>query len=64
MYSLSVFLFFSAPDYGPYGGFECPCYKYPNRTDRNFIFMVTMASRDHKPMHWTLRGVGLLCSKD
>ena len=51
-------------DYGPYGGFECPCHKYPNRTDRNFIFLVTMASRDHKPIHWTLRGVGLLCSKD
>jgi dynein heavy chain len=59
-----MLIFFLSPDYGPYGGFECPCYKYPNRTDRNFIFWVTMASRDHKPMHWTLRGVGLLCSKD
>jgi dynein heavy chain len=49
-------------DYGPYGGYECPCYKYPARTDRYLIFMVTMSSREHKPNHWTLRGVALLCS--
>ncbi|OQS05067.1 dynein heavy chain, outer arm [Thraustotheca clavata] len=51
-------------DYGPYGGFECPVYKYPSRTDRNVIFLVTLASRDHRPLHWVLRGVALLCTTE
>lgn len=51
-------------DYGPYGGYECPCYKYPSRTDKNLIFTVTMPSRDHRPSHWTLRGTALLCSTE
>lgn len=51
-----------AGDVGPYGGFECPVYKYPVRTDRYLIFSVLLPSRDHKPQHWTLRGVALLCS--
>merc|ERR1719198_2439359 len=51
-------------DYGPYGGYECPCYKYPARTGRHFIFMVTLPTKEQKPGHWILRGVGLLCSKD
>merc|ERR1712146_336773 len=29
-------------DYGPYGGYECPCYKYPNRGDRYLVFYVTL----------------------
>lgn len=49
-------------EYGPYGPYECPVYKYPARTDRYIIFTVALASRDHRPMHWTLRGVALLCS--
>jgi dynein heavy chain len=51
-------------DYGPYGGYECPVYKYPARTDRYLIFSVTLASREKKPSHWTLRGVALLCTTD
>jgi len=49
-------------DYGPYGGYVCPVYKYPARTDRYLIFTVTLPSRDHKPTHWILRGVALLCA--
>ena len=49
---------------GPYGGYECPVYKYPSRTDRYIIFHVAMAARDHRPVHWTLRGAALLCSTD
>jgi len=49
-------------DYGPYGGYECPVYKYPARTDRYLIFSVLLPSRDHRPLHWTLRGVALLCA--
>jgi dynein heavy chain len=52
----------SSGDYGPFGGFECPVYKYPQRTDRYLIFTVTLPTQDHKPLHWTLRGVALLCS--
>ena len=49
-------------DYGPFGGYECPVYKYPLRTDRYLIFSVTLPTSDHKPLHWTLRGVALLCA--
>ncbi|RHY51106.1 hypothetical protein DYB38_003376 [Aphanomyces astaci] len=51
-------------DYGPYGGFDCPVYKYPVRTDRYLLFSVTMPSREHRPVHWTLRGVALLCATE
>ena len=49
-------------DYGPYGGYDCPVYKYPVRTDRYLIFSVMLPSKDNRPLHWTLRGVALLCS--
>ena len=49
-------------DYGPFGGFDCPVYKYPHRTDRYIIFTVTLPTLELKPIHWTLRGVALLCS--
>ena len=51
-------------DNGPNGGFECAVYKYARRTDRFYIFSVTLATRDKKPSHWTLRGLALLCSTD
>jgi dynein heavy chain len=65
--------------YGPNGPYECPLYKYPCRTDRYFISMVSLASRalsagasgpgSHareaaKSDHWILRGVALTCSTD
>ena len=52
----------SSGDYGPHGGYDCPVYKYPLRTDRYLIFSVTLPTHDHKPLHWTLRGVALLCA--
>ncbi|GLD99919.1 hypothetical protein PINS_up008647 [Pythium insidiosum] len=51
-------------DYGPYGGYEAPCYRYALRSDRYYIFSVTLSTRDHRPLHWTLRGVALLCVAD
>jgi dynein heavy chain len=48
--------------YGPFGAFDCPVYKYPARTDRYLIFSVLLPTHNHKPLHWTLRGVALLCS--
>lgn len=48
--------------YGPSGPYECPVYKYPARTDRYLIFTIPLASAAQKPLHWTLRGVALLCS--
>lgn len=48
-------------DYGPYGGFDCPVYKYSLRTDKYIVFSVTLATRSMPPSHWTLRGVALLC---
>jgi dynein heavy chain, axonemal len=49
-------------DYGAHGGYECPVYKYPLRTDKYLIFSVTLPSLNHRPLHWTLRGVSLLCA--
>lgn len=50
--------------YGPYGPYECPCYKYAARGDRYLIFMAHLNTKDKRPSHWTLRGVALLCSTD
>eukprot|EP01033_Poteriospumella_lacustris_P002475 gene2475-1807_t len=51
--------------YAPAGPYECPCYKYRSRTDRYFIFSVTLRCTVEKnPAFWTLRGVGLLCNTD
>ena len=55
---------------GPHGPFESPCYKYPSRTGRYFIFMVDLPTKataegDAKlPQHWILRGVATLCSSE
>jgi dynein heavy chain len=51
-----------AASYGPFGPYECPVYKYPARTDRYLIFQVLLPTMNQKPLHWTLRGVALLCS--
>jgi len=55
--------------YGPHGPYESPCYKYPARTGRFFIFMLDIPSKEtsepaKKPIHWVLRGVAVLCSTD
>jgi len=47
--------------YGSHGPYECPVYKYRPRTDRFFIFFVTLKCTPEKnAKHWTLRGVALL----
>jgi len=49
----------------PAGPYECPCYKYPKRTDRYFIFFVDLkCTHEKNPVHWGLRGVALLCNTD
>ena len=53
-----------ANDFGPYGAFECPCYKYVKRTDRYIIFHVSLASREQRPVHWSLRGTALVCATE
>jgi len=51
--------------YGAQGPYDCPCYKYRSRTDRYYIFMVTLKCNvDKNPAFWTLRAVGLLCNTD
>ena len=51
--------------YGAKGPYDCPCYKYRSRTDRAFVFMVTLkCSQEKDPNFWTLRAVGLLCNTD
>jgi len=52
----------SSGNYGPFGAYECPVYKYPVRTDRYYIFSVMLATHELKPLHWILRGVSLLCA--
>jgi dynein heavy chain len=51
-------------NYGPFGAYECPVYKYPARSDRYYIFNIMFATQHHKPLHWILRGVALLCTCD
>jgi dynein heavy chain len=51
--------------YGAQGPYDCPCYKYRTRTDRFYIFMVTLKCTNEKnPAFWTLRSVALLCNTD
>ena len=47
---------------GPYGGYSCPVYKYPNR--RDMIFDALIPSKQHKPSHWIMRGTAMLMSTD
>jgi dynein heavy chain len=51
-------------NYGPFGAYECPVYKYPARSDRYYVFSIMLATQNHKPIHWILRGVALLCTCD
>jgi len=53
---------FASGTFGSHGPYECPVYKYPARTDRYLIFTVLLPTHHHKPSHWTLRGVALLCA--
>jgi dynein heavy chain len=43
--------------------YRCPVYKYPNRTDLNWIFDVDLPCEEGD-MHWRLRGVCLLCTTE
>jgi len=43
--------------------YKCPVYKYPNRTDNNWIFDVELPCREGDDF-WRLRGVCLLCSTE
>ena len=47
--------------------YECPLYKYPNRTDRYLVTHVDLGcggGASTNRSSWTRRGVALLCSKD
>ncbi len=50
--------------FGPNGAYKCPCYKYPARTDRYYIFMADLPAGKQSKSYWTLRGTALLCSTD
>jgi dynein heavy chain len=54
----------SSGEYGPYGAYSCPLYKYPRRTDLHLICVVDLPTREARPQHWELRGAALLCSMD
>jgi dynein heavy chain len=49
-------------DYEDFGTYKCPCYKYPQRTDRYYIFDVKLRSESSQSNIWRLRGVALLCT--
>ena len=49
--------------FGPVGPYECPVYKYANRTDRYFIFSANLkCTAERYPNKWALRGVAMLCN--
>jgi dynein heavy chain, axonemal len=51
--------------FGSHGPYECPCYKYRSRTDRFYIFSVTLkCTAEKNGAFWTLRGGALLCNTD
>eukprot|EP00747_Dinoflagellata_sp_TGD_P126885 gnl/TRDRNA2_/TRDRNA2_174324_c3_seq4.p1 gnl/TRDRNA2_/TRDRNA2_174324_c3~~gnl/TRDRNA2_/TRDRNA2_174324_c3_seq4.p1 ORF type:complete len:413 (-),score=90.21 gnl/TRDRNA2_/TRDRNA2_174324_c3_seq4:244-1482(-) len=50
-------------NYGPFGPFNAPVYKYPKRNDRYLIFRILMRTELH-PFHWKLRGCCLLAQTD
>ena len=50
-------------DYGVFGPFDCPVYKYPKRTDKYLIMRLNLKS-DVNPSHWRLRGAACLCSTE
>jgi dynein heavy chain len=50
-------------DYGPFGPFDCPVYKYPKRTDKYLIMRLNLKT-DVNPSHWRLRGAACLCSTE
>jgi dynein heavy chain len=45
----------------PLGFYDCPVYKYPERTDRHLVFTCKLPTKNKPPSHWTLRGVAVLC---
>jgi dynein heavy chain len=47
----------------PLQTYRCPVYKYPSRTDNNFIFDVSLPCEEGDT-HWRLRGIALLCSTE
>merc|ERR1719274_458462 len=50
-------------DYGQYGPYDCPIYKYPKRNDRYLIFRMLLKTEAH-PFHWKLRGVSLMAQTE
>ena len=46
-------------DYGQYGPYDCPIYKYPKRNDRYLIFRILVKTEQH-PFHWKIRGLSLM----
>ncbi|CDJ35908.1 Dynein heavy chain axonemal, related [Eimeria mitis] len=52
-----------ALDYGQFEPYDCPVYRYPNRTDKYLVFRVQLRTDQH-PSHWKLRGTALLCSTE
>ena len=51
--------------FGAHGPYDCPVYKYRPRTDRFFIFFVTLkCTVDKNKKYWDLRGTALLENTD
>merc|ERR1719420_2244124 len=50
-------------DYGQYGPYDCPIYKYPKRNDRYLIFRILVKTEQH-PFHWKIRGLSLMAQCD
>ena len=49
--------------FGSIGPYECPVYKYGNRTDKNLIFFANLkCTEENYPKKWVLRGTALLCN--
>jgi len=47
-------------EYGPFGPYQCPLYKYPARTDKYLICHINLCTKEKRPSHWILRGTAML----
>merc|ERR1712072_158401 len=50
-------------DFGQYGPYDCPVYKYPKRNDRYLIFRILVKTEQH-PFHWKIRGLSLMAQTE
>jgi len=50
-------------DFGQFGPYNCPVYRYPKRNDRYLVCRMDVKTELH-PQHWKLRGVAIMLQQE